>query len=303
MYQKIWSISELVEIFTAWQTNKFDGPIIIDGNRGLGKSTLGVKLAKRFPDFKIRKHVAYSREEVIKLLTTMQKGVIIADEMINVTYSRDFWNEQQKDLIKHLNMYRDHGNILICCVPNFYDLDKQIRALVKMRINIVRRGLGVIHMKNQTSFSADKWDLKTNEKRELAWSQKKLFKPQYAKFTTFKGYIKFGDLKKRERELYEQVKTKKRNKILQEKQLDKKTDIYDNIIINIKEGKIINKESLIPIALVNGIKYSTLTHRLNTKLKDLGESMTIGMLIDSKKFNDINSLDQNGKNISARRAI
>jgi len=34
--------------------------------------------------------------------------------MINVTFNRDFYNEDQKNIIKMINMNRDHKNFFYC---------------------------------------------------------------------------------------------------------------------------------------------------------------------------------------------
>ena len=139
-----------------------------------------------------------------------------------------FTKEEQKKLIKMLNMYRDSCNVLICCVPNFYDLDKQFRSLVKIRINIVRRGLGVLHVPTQSAYCSDPWDLRINEKIERKWLQKNVFKPNYKRLSTYRGMIAFNDLTPNQREIYEQIKQEKRQHLISEDDLseEKKERIW-----------------------------------------------------------------------------
>ena len=77
----------------------------------------------------------YDRKEVIKFFNDWNRSAI-ADEMVNVSFSRDFYNEDQKDLIKIINMNRDHENFCIACIPHFKNLDTQIKRLTSMRKEI-----------------------------------------------------------------------------------------------------------------------------------------------------------------------
>ncbi len=294
----LWNVKTLAEVWRAWQENKFDGIVVFDGNRGLGKSTGAVKCALRFKEFKIKRDVIFSRDEVMKAMAKYHKGVIVADEMINVTFNRDFYGEEQKKLIKMLNMYRDRYNILIACVPNFYSLDSQFRSLVKMRINVIRRGLAVIHTPNQSSFSTDKWDSKYNEKIERSWIKKKSFNFNYKKMTTFRGVFKYTDLPRRQRELYEKIKEEKRS-VLMDGELDNKEtskDVYEDIIEKLKEG-ILNKERLLGYCVMNGLKYTNVVCMLNKKLKDQGVPYTLStLLLQGQKETDSRTISGRDRN-------
>lgn len=267
----IWTITDLANTIKKMQENKFDCIITFDGKRGIGKSTCAVKLASRFPQFKLTRDIIFSREDVKNELARRKGDVLLADEMINVTYNRDFFSEEQKKIIKILNMYRDSRNVLISCVPNFGDLDKQFRALVKIRINVVRRGLAVIHTQNQSYFSNDSWDMKINEKIESRWLRKRIHKPNYSKLTTYRGLLRFGDLGKKQRELYERIKEKKRNVIVEvgDENTDKVITLYDKMLERIKLGTF-TKPMLLELCLVNGLKYVTVVSNLNNRLKNEG---------------------------------
>lgn len=295
----IWSLGNVEEVLRRWQDNKFDGLIVIDGNRGLGKSTLGVKTALRFAplSFNMKTDIVFSREDVIKHLATRKRGIIIADEMINVTYNRDFHVDEQKKLIKMLNMYRDKRNILIACVPNFYDLDKQFRALVKLRLNVVRRGLAIIHMKNQSSYSADKWDMKENEKIEKSWLKKTDFKPNWKRLTTYRGVLKFGDLGAKQRRRYESIKEEKRNNVFRHLEIEKmakeaeQINVYDKMLERIKAGKL-NKEGVRNICVINGMKYNSCVSNLNNRLKEEESEQTLSWYFNNQeKLKSISSMD------------
>ena len=127
----------------------------------------------------------YTKKETLNFFHQWNKNGI-ADEMINVTFNRDFYDLDQKNVIKMINMNRDHCNLFIACVPQFQNLDTQIKNLCKIRITVVRRGLAIIQTPNRTIYVKDKWDQATNEKFEREWLQKGISKPTYSKLTTFR---------------------------------------------------------------------------------------------------------------------
>lgn len=270
----VWSLKNLIEVLVGWQENKFDGLIVIDGRRGLGKSTLAVNTAFRFPQFKLKRDVLFSRREIMHSLSKSKYKIIVADEMINVTYNRDFYAEEQKKLLKMLNMYRDSCNILIACVPNFYDLDKQFRALCKMRLNVVRRGLAVIHTPLQSAYTSDPWDLKINEKIEKSWVMKKDFKPIYSKLTTYKGLLRFGDLPKKRKATYEKLKQEKRNVVYEsEMESENKKDIslLDNLTNQLVGGTLLKDDIIKLCQLHPQLHYDNIIAGLNKRLKRNGD--------------------------------
>ena len=90
-------IKESIEIMTS-EIVKFDCIIFIEGNRGLGKSTLAYKILSGLKvniKFKPKRDLVYSREDTIKHLATKKNGCILSDEMINVAYKRDFYESEE----------------------------------------------------------------------------------------------------------------------------------------------------------------------------------------------------------------
>jgi len=134
----VWSLRKLVNGICDRLLNKFDVVLIVEGRRGLGKSTLAYKLMMLVRRemrirgvkgyiFSPKRDLLYQRKEVLNFFHK-RKHSGIADEMIGVTFNRDFYNEDQKDLIKMINMNRDHNNFFIACVPQFKSLDTQIKG-------------------------------------------------------------------------------------------------------------------------------------------------------------------------------
>jgi hypothetical protein len=284
-----WNLKKLVLMIVRILENKFDCVIAIEGNRGLGKSTLAYEIARgigyRFKqknkgsgkpqDFKFVPHkcLLYTRKEVIKFFHS-RRGTGIADEMINVTFNRDFYDTDQKDLIKMMNMNRDHCNLFISCVPQFQNLDNQVKNLVKIRITVVRRGIAVIQTPNRSIYSKDKWDTAINEKIERKWLEKGIQNPHYAKLTTFRGILRFPPLRARDEKIYQEVKDEKRNIIAREQMgitgEDEDKDPVQIAIERLKEGKIRNSAVLEGMAFAHNINPDNFKARISTALKKEG---------------------------------
>ena len=277
--------------------NQFDCLIIIEGNRGLGKSTLAWHIAKKVmrifrkitletgreespynkhhlfkPHLQVKgkfKSVLYKREDVINFFDKWN-STAIADEMINVAFNREFWNEDQKNLIKMINMNRDHCNLFIMCIPQFQVLDNQMKNLCKIRITVARRGMAVIQTPNRTIYNKDKWDTANNERIEREWLKKGSGIPQYAKLNTFRGMMKFPKLNKRDQDIYDKIKVNERNVIKKSLGVTdegkKPTEPFDIIYNQIIEGKVRNSHILAGFALANDIPYTTLRERIRRRL-------------------------------------
>ena len=282
----VFRMKEIAEICRQWQDSEFDGIIVFDGRRGLGKSTGAIKLAKAMKrKFTLKRDILFSREDVMHHLATRKSAILINDEAINTVYNRDFFAETQKKILKMLNMYRDSCNVVIWCVPNFYDLDKQFRSLVKMRIHVIRRGVAVIHSPNQSSYSTDNWDTVVNEKIERKWAEKKIFKPKYHRLTTFRGFLRYRKLNEHDAPIYDAVKQEKRIKIYEEEMgyTDKTQNSFElNLLEQIKKGNVTG-EQLRQACILSNKKYTVVRTWIASRLRDEGYSGGLQALESQKK--------------------
>jgi hypothetical protein len=275
----LWKVKDIALLMNECQEKEFDMIIFIEGNRGIGKSVLGWKLAKYCNShFNPDRDLCYSRKEVIKQLSHKTKGIIFADEMINVAFKRDFYESDQKILIKGLNMYRDSFNILIGCIPAFTNLDTQLRDLCKLRISVIRRGLAIVHKQVNSQFTNDRWDTRNNQKIERNWSNSKTKKPNYAQLTTAVAFLKYKDMTPRDKERYLKIKHEKRNKIyadesLMDEDLQVKT-FYHRLYEKLTAGELTMK-MVNTLAEVYGVKRATLFSKVNKMLKEKGEGKTL----------------------------
>jgi len=271
-----WTIKDLAETIDRMQDNKFDCIIFVTGLRGLGKSTLSYKLASRIKaPFNPERDIAYKRDDVVRLLAKKKRGVIFADELVNVAFNRDFYEQEQKQLIKALNMYRDSCNVFIGCIPFFATMDTQLQKLCKIRIDVVRRGVAIIQTQIHSMYTSDPWDVRNNQKVERKWVGRK--NPKYSQFSTYRGILRFNDLREDQRIKYERIKQEKRNKIFKEgEEPPEAKSRYSNLAKLIEEGKIWSKDMFRTFCEGMDLKFTNAQSAVNKILKDKGsESITL----------------------------
>jgi len=273
----VWTLKDLrecIEIMTSDEV-KMDFICFIEGKRGLGKSTLGYKILSPLKielPFRPKRDLVYTREDTIKHLANKINGCIFSDEMINVAYKRDFYLEDQKELLKGFDMYRDSRNVFIGCIPQFIDLDVKMQQVCKLRLTVVRRGIALVQMKMPTIYSADPWDIKNNQRIEGKWALKNISKPKYGQLTTVRGILRFGDLHPDSRKLYDTIKAEKRSHVFakyqsEEFHKDPEHIWITNLYNEIKIGKM-TKEQMVMLCRISGKKYSSVRNQINHKLRE-----------------------------------
>jgi len=246
---------------------------------------LKLKEEKKYK-FHPAKALVYTQDELQRSLAGWH-GISIPDEMINITFNRDFYSEKQKDIIKMLNMFRDHENLTIACVPQFQNLDNQIKNLTKMKITVKKRGVAIIHTPNTTVYCKDKWDQATNEKIEREWIMKKITRPNYSKLTTFRGLIKFPPLSRKQEAMYQQIKNDKRSVVLKDemhvKIEEKKDDAFQRILKRLVDGGVKNGNLLDGYAEGMGLTPDQLRTRLKKELNKMGKPTSVAYYFWDKK--------------------
>ena len=292
-----WSLKDLAEVINRRVNNEFDCNILIEGKRGLGKSSLAYKLANLSKlKFKPKRDLLYSRDEVLKAITNYRKGVILADELVNVGYKRDFYEHGQKQLIKALNMYRDSNNLFFGCIPRFVDIDTDLMGLCQIRLTVIRRGVAIIHRPVSSTYTRDPWDIKNNAKIESTWTMTRSRKPRFMKLTTCIGYIRYGALGPASWKIYESIKHDKRGKVyMNDEEAERLSDPNFKFYHNLKERMIANKltpDILMEICQVSGKSYKGVRSKLNEMLREEGKNRSVKDFIN---FNNmVSKLDPLG---------
>lgn len=237
--------------------------------------------------FSPRRCLIYTQDALQKSLSSWNT-ISIPDELINITFNRDFYSEKQKDIIKMLNMFRDHENLTVACVPLFQNIDTQIKNLTKMKITVKRRGLAIIHLPNNVIYCKDKWDSATNEKIERKWIMKKLVKPNYSQLTTFRGILRFSKLTKKQEERYQQVKDEKRAVILKEDmgvggEESERHDPFKDLFERLLNGAIKHPAQIEGYAGAMGITKGALMGRIKKELLKLKKDDVVSNYYATKK--------------------
>lgn len=150
--------------------NDFYGLVVISGDTGTGKSTLGVAIAETVSKltgvvYTIHKNMTYRREEVFKMISEFPEySVIHIDELISLLYKRNWQDDGQIDMIELFNKCRDRHLIIIGMIPNFWDLDKGVYNHVNLWIHVYKRGRAWAFIKSKDPFETDVWLKKKNHK-------------------------------------------------------------------------------------------------------------------------------------------
>ncbi len=284
----VWSVKELADITKSRISNKYDSNIAVTGLTGKGKSTFFFKFFNKFPDFKIEDKLIYKRDEMIKLIRDFKHSYCWNDELISSANKRKFYDVEQIELLEILTKYRNHLNIVGGAVPIFFSLDKELLKLFGMHINIIDRGIGVVHLPREgRMFSDDLWDVKINSKLEEKWSAKiqknPKFKIPYHKYTTFAGYVYFGAMTPKQEEYYEHLKSIKRgDKDIKDEQPQE--SFFDRVLRLLKEKKLDDK-GLFLLCSYEGKKLSSVKVSLNRMLKDEGSNQTLKDLLKDTNNN------------------
>lgn len=287
-----WSLKDLIEVIEGCVKNDFDVILVAEGKRGTGKSTLLYKIADRLGrrgvvSFSPYTSLVYSREDTMNLLAHKTKHIIFSDEMINVAYKRDFYEKEQKEIIKGLNMYRDSCNVFMCAVPDFRDLDGDMRKLTKIRLSVLRRGIAEVRI--QPRFEDF---LKANEiTRKLRKDERQDIKMEPTKRI---GLLAFKDLSPRQRETYRSIKMEKRGQAYgqgEDFHLNPMQDWYKKLYDQVLT-KSLADESFCAIARMAGKKPSTVKARIGQMLRDEQKPLLSTLLTKNKPSKSVPEWDK-----------
>jgi hypothetical protein len=253
---------------------------------------------KKAYHFNPYRDLVYSQDAMQEFLASWNR-IAIPDELINVLFNREFFSQKQKDIVKMVNMYRDHENIILSCVPMFSSLDNQIRNLTKIKIIIKKRGLAMVHLPNKTIYSKDKWDSLVNEKIERVWIMKKIQNPNYSKLTTFRGFLKFHPMSQAHAKIYQDIKNKKRSTILKEEMgidIKDSKDVIELLVDRLLKGGIKNMQMIEGVAFANGLGLDQLRGKIRKILVEREVNPTISHYFYDKRAK--NEADDNSISIT-----
>jgi hypothetical protein len=149
----------------------FDTLILITADKGTGKSTTAIQLARNWCKligikFKPSRHIAYNNADMIRCIDTLDKfEPLVADEAIRFATSEDWNKAENKELKKKLGQVRTKHLFYILCFPlKVTKLEKTyLNSYVDYWIDLFDRGKGALYLKDKNP-SNDVWNVKAFEK-------------------------------------------------------------------------------------------------------------------------------------------
>jgi energy-coupling factor transporter ATP-binding protein EcfA2 len=166
--------------------DRWDFVIVIDGREGSGKSTLALHMKAIFDGGYNLNNVLFDASSVIRTMRTAKRGsCVLVDEAIISLYKREALKDFQMTLVKAFSIVRARNLFFILVLPNFNDLDPNIRTRCNYRFyahaDRGRRGYLDVYQPKRTPWSAG------SLYQELIWTYKfpalpEAFQTEYDKF-------------------------------------------------------------------------------------------------------------------------
>jgi len=232
------NINKFAKIISSIQKSDRWNLIVCTGDMGEGKSCFTSQLGKIVAEenntsFSFEDNMTFQRKELKEWIDGSKTGkkrkkeysVILADELISMFFKRNWFDAYQIDGIELLNKCRDRHLCILGNVPNFWDLDSAMYALITFRVHIHERGRAWVFQKDRNPFATDPWHKKENVK--IFQKHKNPYR-----CVGFVCEIHFPDWSAAEKKAYYTVRNKKRVKT-EGQRVEKHRDIKqarDNMI-------------------------------------------------------------------------
>jgi hypothetical protein len=115
-------------IYKKITTEDNDHFTIVSGLEGSGKTVLALILAAMVSPTFSMVHICFSVDDFIRIVKKAKKGdTILLDEGAIFLFSREIMTKTNRRVVKSLNLMRQLNLHIICCIPNFYNLDTYVR--------------------------------------------------------------------------------------------------------------------------------------------------------------------------------
>ena len=218
--------------------NKWDYVIVVSGEEGSGKSTLGIEVGGSI-DYSFRNLIRVSkyykalmrnvmfaptREEIEDKVKNLPPfSAIIDDEGMKTKYKGNWMKATQKKLNIFFSLNRKEYKANIICIPNFVDLAKYWRGhRVKAWLYIIKRGIAAFMVPKQNPFSSDPWDIIQNEKKIDKLTNKGVaLSSAVRKINICKGIVRFPRLPESFEKVYEPLANKYKYETPKEEKVEK----------------------------------------------------------------------------------
>lgn len=162
---------KFTELLLARNLANYDSMILITSEKGTGKSSAAIMLARLWCNmlgvkFNPKKHIAYNNADVMNKIDGLGKfEPIIADEAVRFASSEDWNKKENKELKKKLAQVRTKHLLYILCFPlKVYKLEKTyLQSYVNYWVDLFGRGLGACYVKDKNPVK-DSWRLEAFKK-------------------------------------------------------------------------------------------------------------------------------------------
>lgn len=155
-----------------------------NGATGTGKTTLAVALAETWDaNGWDASKATLSPKEYVSRYTELEPGeILIGDEMEQMADPRRSMSKQNVTLTQYWSTMRQWEVSTICTLPSASMIDKRLRELMDVRVNVQQRGVAVAYRKTIDDHSGE---IKTPRMHRIRWDALD-DDPEYAKLARMK---------------------------------------------------------------------------------------------------------------------
>jgi predicted XRE-type DNA-binding protein len=140
-----------------------------DSQTGTGKTTLAVALAKSWDEhgWDVSK-ATLSPSDYVDTYTELNTGeILIGDEMEQMADPRRSMSEQNVTLTQYWSTMRQWEVSTICTLPSMAMVDKRLRELCDLRVNVIDRGIAVAY---KTKIDDHSGDIREKRLHRIRWN-------------------------------------------------------------------------------------------------------------------------------------
>jgi len=163
---KFGKIRNLAKRLSKLQEGDWDAVVVVSGTEGVGKSTLAIDLARLVSKlngikFDYEDNMAYDAEEAIeKVQKIHNKGVMVLDEGMRLAWRRQWFDANQRHLIRLFSQIRSKNLCFFLCIPSFSHLETYFRLhRITYWLHVVKRGWVVGFKPNRMAGVKDPWGI------------------------------------------------------------------------------------------------------------------------------------------------
>ncbi len=164
------------------EKRKGDNLVLVEGSEGSGKSNMSFIIAK-YISFVTKRpfsnsNIFFDVDKMIEFAQNTEKQIFVWDEPALSGLSNEWFNKNQRNLIKLLMLVRKKRHFMIFNLTKFY----------KFNSYIVERAVGMVRMYSSDGINMGRWAYyKVNNIEKLAYDWQSKRKKSYRKYYSFLG--------------------------------------------------------------------------------------------------------------------